>query len=89
MTHVLTRWFSGFLHRRRRVGHFGRPALLDTVAAGGATAAPPSTLADALLLVATDDVPSAIARLASHADGLSAAQAVERLARVHVVAARS
>ena len=81
MTHGLTQWFSAFLHRRRRLGHFGRPALLDTVAGDGPFAGTPGHLARDLLLVACDDVPGAIARLASHEGGLSTAEAAARLTR--------
>ena len=78
---ALTRGFSGFLRRRRRLMHFGRHALGDTVAGRGPTPAAPEALAQALLRFAHDEPAAAIARLKSHADGLSTREAAARLAR--------
>ena len=81
MTNVLTHWFSGFLHRRRALKHFGRHPLLDTIAGRGPTEPAPEHLARDLLLVAHDEPAAAIARLKSHEDGLSAREAAARVAR--------
>jgi|GEM_PF-6163106 len=74
--------FSGFLRRRRRLKHFARHPLLDTLGGRGRTqAAAAEPLTHDLLPVACDDPAHAIARLKSHADGLSAREAAARLAR--------
>ena len=78
---MLTSWFSGFQRRRRASRHFSRPRLLDTLAGYGPTAGPPAPLAGDLLLLARDTRAAAIARMASHEDGLSAREAAARLAR--------
>ncbi|HXE47074.1 MAG TPA: magnesium-translocating P-type ATPase [Ramlibacter sp.] len=81
MQAVLTQWFSGFLRRRRALKHFDRHALVATLASRGPTPEASASLAQALLAVARADVPAALARLHSHADGLSAREAAARLAR--------
>ena len=81
MINFLTKWFSGFLRRRRRLRHFGRHGLLDTLAGIGPREAVPDQLARDLLLVARDEPAAALARLHSHADGLSAREAAARLVR--------
>ena len=81
MNKVLTHWFSGFLRRRRALRHFSRQSLGDTLARRGPAAAPPEHQASTLLLVARDEHGAAIARMASHEDGLSAREAAARLAR--------
>ena len=81
MINDLTHWFSGFLRRRRRLRHFGRHALLDTLAGRGPTEALPAHFGRDLLLVARDEPRAAIARLKSHEDGLSAREAAASLAR--------
>ncbi|MEO8298318.1 MAG: magnesium-translocating P-type ATPase [Burkholderiales bacterium] len=81
MVHPLTRLFSTFLRRRRRLAHFGRHALGDALAGHGPTAVVPDLLSGDLLAAAGDDPAAALARLGSHAEGLSAAEAAERLAR--------
>ena len=81
MNSVLKRGFSRWLRRRRVAKHFGRHALLDTIAGRGPVAAAPAALASALLQVALDTPAAALARFDSHADGLSAREAGARLAR--------
>ena len=81
MAQALTHRFTGFLRRRRALKHFGRHPLLATLVGRGPTPAAPEPLARDLLRVAGDDPAAAIARLKSHADGLSAREAAARLAR--------
>ena len=81
MTTVLMHWYSGFLHRRRTLKHFGRHPLANALAGRGPTPAAPEHLARDLLRVARDTPAAAIARLGSHADGLSAREAAARLKR--------
>ena len=81
MTTALTHWYSGFLRRRRALKHFGRHPLTNALAGRGPTPAAPEHLADHLLLVARDTPAEAMARLGSHADGLSAREAAARLKR--------
>jgi Mg2+-importing ATPase len=69
------------LRRQRRLRHFGRHALLGTLAGHGPTAAAPEHMARDLLRAAREDGKTAIARLKSHDDGLSAREATARLAR--------
>jgi Mg2+-importing ATPase len=78
---VLTQWFSGFLRRRHALKHFDRRALVATLASRGPTPEAPAPLAQALLAIARDDVPAAIARLQSHEDGLDAPETAARRAR--------
>jgi len=77
----LTHRFTGALHQRRTLKHFGRHPLGDALAGHGPTAPPPEELALSLLLVARDMAEAAIVRLESHSDGLSAREAAARLAR--------
>ena len=81
MTTALTHWYSGFLRRRRTLKHFGRHPLTNALSGRGPTPAAPEHLAGHLLLVARDTPAAAIARLGSHADGLSARESVARLKR--------
>jgi P-type Mg2+ transporter len=81
MITALTHWYSGFLRRRRALKHFGRHPLVNAVAGRGPTPAAPEHLARDLLLVARDDPGAAIARLDSHADGLSTREAAARVKR--------
>jgi len=81
MNHGLTHVFSRFLRRRRRLRHFDRHPLQDLLAGHGPRAAVPEPLAQDLLRVARDDAAAAVARLKSHADGLSTREAAARLAR--------
>ena len=81
MNHGLTNAFSRFLRRRRRLRHFGRHPLQDVLAGRGPRTAVPEPLAQDLLRVAGDEPAAAIARLKSHAEGLSPREAAARLAR--------
>jgi GDP-L-fucose synthase len=78
---ILTHWFTGFLHSRRWLRYFGRHALPGLLAARGPGTPAPDRLAPDLLRVAREDPAAAIARLESHADGLTAAEAAVRLRR--------
>ena len=81
MFDILTQWFSRFLRRHRRLRHFGRNALPGLLAARGPGQPVPDRLASDLLRAAREEPAAAIARLGSHADGLSAAEAAQRLLR--------
>jgi P-type Mg2+ transporter len=81
MRQALTHGFTRFLRRRRALKHFGRHPLLDTLAGRGPAPAAPEQLVGELLRVAGDSPTAAIARLKSHADGLSAREAAARLRR--------
>ncbi len=81
MINVLTHGFSSFLRRRGALRHFSRHPLLDALGGHGSAEALPEHLASDLLVVARDSPEAAIARLESHEEGLSAAEAAERLAR--------
>ncbi|HQR10935.1 MAG TPA: magnesium-translocating P-type ATPase [Casimicrobiaceae bacterium] len=74
-------WFSRFLRRRRRLKHFGRHPLVETLAARGPAKAIPEHLASDLMRVAREDASTALRQLRSHADGLTAAESAARLAR--------
>ncbi|WP_082549257.1 magnesium-translocating P-type ATPase [Rhizobacter sp. Root404] len=80
----LTRRFSGFLRRRRTRRHFGRHPLVDAFAGHGPAGAAGAELTRSLLLVAHDTPAGALARLESHADGLSVREAAARLAHAGV-----
>nr|WP_221302677.1 magnesium-translocating P-type ATPase [Quisquiliibacterium transsilvanicum] len=75
----MTHWFSSFLRRRRRLGNFGRTVLPGLLAARGPGQPVPDRLAPDLLRAALEEPAAAIARLETRADGLSAAEAAERL----------
>jgi Mg2+-importing ATPase len=77
---LLTEGFSTFLRHRRALLHFGRRPLPGSLAGGQARAAPEPLTAD-LLKAAAEAPATVIARLCSHEEGLSAAEAAERLAR--------
>ena len=79
MINIFTNWFSGFLQGRRATLLFGRRALLETVGERGRAEAIPDNLSRDLLKAASDDMPAALIRFESHADGLSAPEAEERL----------
>ncbi len=81
MITTLTHWYSGFLRRRRAQKHFGRHPLTDLLAGRGGVSAAPESVALGLLRVAHDNPAAAIARLASHEDGLTAREAAARVAR--------
>jgi Mg2+-importing ATPase len=74
-------WFSRFLRRRRRLRHFGRHPMVETLAARGPAKAIPEHLVRDLMLVSREDALTALRRLRSHADGLTAAESAARLAR--------
>lgn len=78
---ILKNWFGGFLSRRHATQLFGRRARLETVGGRGAAQTVPEHVARDMLKAAFDDVPGAMTRASSHADGLSGPEAVERLAR--------
>ena len=78
---VLTHAFTRFLRRRRWLGHFGRHPLPGLLASRGPGRPVSDQLAADLLLAARDTPAAAIARLDSHADGLSTAEACARLLR--------
>jgi Mg2+-importing ATPase len=81
--------FSRFLHRRRRLGHFGRHPLQDALAGRGRAHARPDAPPDALpdpitqdlLAVAREQPAQALHRLHSRPEGLSPREAAARLAR--------
>ena len=78
---LLKTWFDTFLHSRRAAGLFGRRAMPGAGfgrADARATAVLPSRT---LLQTARDDVAAALARLESHEDGLSMAEAAGRRTR--------
>ncbi len=77
----LTHWFSRFLQRRRALQHFGRHPLVDTLAATGPAQGIPFELGKRLMQISEGDPQDAIARLASHANGLSTVESAARLAR--------
>ena len=82
MSHGPKELFSRFLKRRRRRGHFARHPLQDLLAGRGPQARVPEHLAQDLLQLARDAPAAALARLHSHAEGLSAREAGARLARL-------
>ena len=81
MIRALTHGYSGFLRRRRAQKHFGRHPLTNLLAGRGPVPGAAEPLALDLLLVARDSPAAAIARLVSHADGLTSREAAARLAR--------
>jgi Mg2+-importing ATPase len=74
-------FFSRFLRRRRRLGHFARHPLQDALSSRGGVRAVPGPVAQDLLQMARDDPPTALARLHSRPDGLSTREAAARLGR--------
>ncbi|KAG4081015.1 hypothetical protein HA402_010186 [Bradysia odoriphaga] len=77
---LLENRFSGFLTPRRKKRHFRRQVILETLRKLRAEECGSSNAAVAreLLRVATDDVPTAIIRVNSHEDGLTASEAANR-----------
>ena len=69
------------LLHRRRLRHVGRHPLQDLLAGRGPRAEVPAPIAEDLLQVAADEPAAALARLKSHAAGLSPREAAARLAR--------
>lgn len=78
---LLLHGFTRFLRRRRWLAHFGRHPLPGLLAARGPGTPVPDHLAGDLLQAARDTPAEAIARLDSHADGLSSAESAARLLR--------
>ena len=84
MHKALTQGFTSFLRRRHAQRHFARRPLFETLAANAAVAnegAAPAHINDDMLRAARDEPTAALARLQSRANGLSAAEAAQRLAR--------
>ena len=77
----LRHWFTGVLRRRRALRHFGRHPLQDRLGGSGPAQALPDEYARILLQAAHDDAAAALARLKSHADGLSKREAAARRVR--------
>jgi P-type Mg2+ transporter len=81
MRKALTEGFTTFLRRRRAQRHFARRPLLDALAARALPTTAPHDLAGDTLLAARDEPAAALARLQSHATGLTATEAAQRLRR--------
>ncbi|MCJ0765067.1 magnesium-translocating P-type ATPase [Variovorax terrae] len=75
----LKTWFGNFLRSRHTAKHFGRRALLETVAGRGLSQPVPEHLSRDLLRAARDDLSAALVQLDSHEDGLSAPEAAALL----------
>ena len=82
MNNIFKNWFGGFLRRRRATLLFGRGALLETLGERGRAEPIPENLSRNLLKAASDDIAAALLRLESHENGLSTAEAEERLLHV-------
>lgn len=74
---ILRHLFSGFLARRRANRYFKRQPVLDTLRTPGDGKRHPAFehVSRDMRRIATDDVAAAIARMSSHVDGLSSAEA--------------
>ncbi|MGD9787257.1 MAG: magnesium-translocating P-type ATPase [Sulfuricellaceae bacterium] len=72
---ALKEFFAGFLRTRRLARHFRRLALLETLAQTGVSREVPPSLAADLLAAATSNADALLARLETHAEGLTEAQA--------------
>ncbi|WP_282277764.1 magnesium-translocating P-type ATPase [Stenotrophomonas sp. PS02297] len=72
---LLKNLFSAFVRRRRASGLFGRPAVLDGMDRRDASGPAFERVARGLRRAASEDLAAALARLGSHEDGLSAAEA--------------
>ena len=79
---ILKNWFGGFLARRHASRLFGRRAMLDSVSGRGTGETVSEHVSRDMLKAASDDLPGVLVRTASHEDGLSDAEAAERLARL-------
>ena len=79
---LLNAWFDAFLRSRRAGSLFRRRALPEAGAGRGAANAMPADFSSALLRLAHLPLAAALAALDSHADGLGAHEAEERLQRV-------
>lgn len=80
---MLKNLFSGFLRQRRTKRHFKRQALFESLGHmnGASSQAASLSVSRELRRMAAEDAPGAIARMSSHVDGLSAAEADERRTR--------
>ncbi|WP_183023161.1 magnesium-translocating P-type ATPase [Variovorax sp. UMC13] len=78
---VFRNWFGGVLERRHISALFNRTALPHTVGGRGAAQGVPEQVSREMLKAASDDLPGVLVRAGSHEDGLSAAEAAERLER--------
>lgn len=67
--------FAAFLRTRHFGRHFRRLALFESLAGTRVSRDLPPSLAQELIVAATSDVEVLLARLESHADGLSEARA--------------
>ncbi len=79
---LLRQLFAAFLRARHIGRHFRRLALLDSVTRTGVAREMPPALARDLVAAAESDVATRLERFATHADGLSEAQADEIRATV-------
>jgi len=79
--HAPTRWYSRFLRRHRRLKHFVRRPLLETLGAAEPARLAAEALASSLLQAAREEPAALLARFGSHAEGLSAAEVAARLRR--------
>jgi len=81
---MLKNLFSGFLKRRHSNRHFKRQAILETLRkTGDATGATLSgRVSRDMRRIASDNIPAALVRMASHEEGLSKVEADARRARV-------
>ena len=75
-------WLVRRLRHRRVLRHVGRRPLQDKISGRGPAQAISADLARDLMQAANDVPAGLLARMASRADGLTAAEAAERLARV-------
>jgi P-type Mg2+ transporter len=76
---ALKDFFAGFVRTRAITRHFRRLALLDTLRGVTTSHDMPDTLGQQLVGAAREDVSALLARLDTHADGLTAIQAEDRL----------
>lgn len=74
--------FAGFLRTRRLARHFRRLALFESLAGTPVSRELPPSLAQELIAAAASDAAALLARLESHADGLSEARAQQVRHRV-------
>jgi Mg2+-importing ATPase len=72
---LLKELFAGFLRAHHIVRHFRRLALLETLVKAGVSRELPADLSKNLVMAATADPAALLARLDSHDDGLTEAQA--------------
>ncbi|WP_133752021.1 magnesium-translocating P-type ATPase [Pseudomonas sp. LP_7_YM] len=73
---LLKEFFAGFLRTRHFGRHFRRLAMLDSLTDATVSREVPPTLAQTLTRGAASEVPELLARLGSHHDGLSEAEAL-------------